>query len=445
MSMTDDFFRNRPDQMIDLRYPLAVLANRMPWQEIEACLAQHFARQFRTGKKIEDMERFGPTVAVAGAGFSSARRPRLPRRLMVSVLYLKHAFNESDEDVVQRWVETPSWQYVSGKEYFEHRWLCDSTQLVNFSKLIGEEGVEEMLDRTVELAVTLKLIAKKELCRIIVDSTVQEKAIARPTDSNLLETARVKLVELAKSEDIALKQTYTKEGQRLGYKAERYVHTRQFKGMRKVIKRQRTVFGRPQREVQRKLSTMTVAVGESITETLNKPQRLIIQTKIHKTNNRAPKLYSSHASEVECISKGKSRNPYEFGVKVGVVTALKGNLIVGARSFAGNPYDGHMLNEQVEHGSILMQRSDVAPQKAYADLGYLGVDKDKTDISIKHRGKFKSLTDEEKKLLKRRQAMGPSLGTSMQTTELIAAISKGQTVMRCTRFCAQRVTTFDGC
>ena len=29
---TDDFFRSRLDHMIDLRHPLAVLANRMPWQ-----------------------------------------------------------------------------------------------------------------------------------------------------------------------------------------------------------------------------------------------------------------------------------------------------------------------------------------------------------------------------------------------------------------------------
>jgi hypothetical protein len=31
-AMTDDFFRNRLDQMIDLRHPIAVLANRMPWR-----------------------------------------------------------------------------------------------------------------------------------------------------------------------------------------------------------------------------------------------------------------------------------------------------------------------------------------------------------------------------------------------------------------------------
>jgi hypothetical protein len=34
MSIIADFFRNRLDQMIDLRHPLADLANRMPWQEI---------------------------------------------------------------------------------------------------------------------------------------------------------------------------------------------------------------------------------------------------------------------------------------------------------------------------------------------------------------------------------------------------------------------------
>ena len=66
--MTDDFFRNRLDQMIDLRHPLAVLANRMPWQEIEASLAQRWARQVKAGKKIEDLDLFGPVSVVAGGG-----------------------------------------------------------------------------------------------------------------------------------------------------------------------------------------------------------------------------------------------------------------------------------------------------------------------------------------------------------------------------------------
>ena len=68
--------------------------------------AHRFARQVRSGKKIEDMDMFGATQIVAGAGVSNAGRPRLPTRLMISLLYLKHTFNESDEDVVQRWGET---------------------------------------------------------------------------------------------------------------------------------------------------------------------------------------------------------------------------------------------------------------------------------------------------------------------------------------------------
>jgi IS5 family transposase len=52
--------------------------------------------------------------------------------------------------------------------------------LGRFRKALGEEGVEELLACTMEVAVTHKLIAKKELIRVIVDSTVQEKAVAYP-------------------------------------------------------------------------------------------------------------------------------------------------------------------------------------------------------------------------------------------------------------------------
>ena len=83
---------------------------------------------------------------------------------------------------------------------------------------------------------------------------------------------------------------------------------------------------------------------------------------------------------------------------------------MGARSFTGNPYDGHTLNEQVEQAAILMQATGMKPETVYVDLGYRGVDKDNLGIDIKHRGKFKSMTDQEKKSLKRRQAIEPIIG-----------------------------------
>lgn len=95
-----DFFRQPSAQMIDLRHPLAVLASRLPWAQIEAALAPHFARQVREGRAVAQNDMFGPSLQLAGAGVRAAGRPRLPLRLMASLLYLKHTFNPSDEELV---------------------------------------------------------------------------------------------------------------------------------------------------------------------------------------------------------------------------------------------------------------------------------------------------------------------------------------------------------
>jgi len=194
---TEDFFRLRIDQMIDLRHPLAVLASRIPWQQIEASVAHLFMRKARADVAMPDLDLFGEKAVRAGSR-SNAGRPRVPLRTMIALLYLKHAFNESDEGVVARWGETPTWQLFSGQAYFEHRQPRDATTLVKFRQLLGEEGTEELLAQTINVAVEQGLIKPQELSRVIVDSTVQHKAIAHPTDSRLLETARVKLVEAAK-------------------------------------------------------------------------------------------------------------------------------------------------------------------------------------------------------------------------------------------------------
>ena len=139
-----------------------------------------------------------------------------------------------------------------------------------------------MLSHTMEVAVTLKLIAKKELTRVIEDSTLQENAIAQPTDSKLLEIFRSNVVDAAKANGIELKQTYAKEGQRLGYKVGRYAHARQFKRIRKMIKRQRTIVGRLQREVARKMTALSQAVQEAFGVKLERAKGLAAQTSSRK-------------------------------------------------------------------------------------------------------------------------------------------------------------------
>lgn len=117
------------------------------------------------------------------------------------------------------------------------RLCCDATTLVKFRALLGEDGVEALLAQTIIAAVSMKLISPKELATVVVDSTVQPKAIAHPTDSKLLETARQKLVAAAKDVCVDLKQTFAKEGRLLRFKADRYAHAKQFKRMGRAIKR----------------------------------------------------------------------------------------------------------------------------------------------------------------------------------------------------------------
>jgi IS5 family transposase len=97
-------------------------------------------------------------------------------------------------------------------------------------------------------------------------------------------------------------------------------------------------------------------------------------------------------------------------MKLGLAVMLKGNLIVGARSYPNNPYGSHTKQEQNEQSAILMQGLGVKPEVVNAVLSYRGVDKENPHIEIKHRGKDKRLTDEERRLLKRRQAIESIMG-----------------------------------
>jgi len=404
----DDFFRCRLDQMIDLRHPLAVLAQRMPWSQIEAALAPALAHKRRAGTLTEDVDLFGPSAQLAGAGLSAAGRPRLSIRLMASLLYLKHAFNLSDEELVERWAENVQWQFFSGQEYYEPRLPCDATQIGRFRRAIGEAGVEELLKATIDTAVATRAVRPHEFERVIVDSTVQEKAIAFPTDSRLLEVARYQVVKAAKFAGIALKQTFAREGKTLRRRAGGYAHARQYRRMRRVLKRQRTVLGIVMREVRRKLATATIESASTLyrlNTLMERAER--IRTQQPKDKN---KLYAMHAPEVECISKGKARHPYEFGVKASIAITHRSALMVGARTFPGNPYDGHVLSAQLEQTNILLEDVGRTPKQVVVDLGYRGVDAENPDVEIIHRGRFKSLTNVQRRWLKRRQAVEPAIG-----------------------------------
>ena len=429
MMGTADFFRSRLDGMIDLKHPLAALAMRLPWAALEAELSPIWQRQLREGI----IEGGGELLAESGgvlkaAGVSVAGRPRLSIRLLCSLIYLKHAFNLSDEALVERWSENVVWQHFSGLDYYEPRLPCDATQIGRFRSAIGEAGMQAILKATIDAALDVKAIKPAEIERIIVDTTVQEKAISYPVDARLLEIARHKLVSHAKRCGIMLRQTFAKEGKTLRRKAGGYAHAKQFKRLARTVKRQRTIVGKLIREVRGKLeagafnANSSPVTFASLSTLLERADRIRTQQKKDKN-----KLYALHAPEVECISKGKARNRYEFGVKVSLAITHKQGLIVGAKRFAGNPFDGHTLAAQITQCNALSQSAGRTVKQAFVDLGYRGVDADNPGVKVTHRGRIKSMSKTERKQLKRRQAIEPTIGHVKHDHRMIRCHLKGST------------------
>lgn len=367
-----ELYQSHLEQILDHEHALVKLARQIDWAVFEA--------------------EFGPLY------HPRKGRPGLPIRLMAGVHYLKHAFDESDESVVARLLENPYWQYFCGFEYFQHHVALDSSSLVNWRKRVGKAGIELLFAETIATAKRQKLIKRQDLDKVNVDTTVQEKAIAFPTDSRLYHKMRARLVAAAKKRGILLRQSHTRLGKKALARQGRYAHARQMKRARRETKKLKTYLGRVMRDLTRKAPGPDV----ELERLLALAERIYTQQR-HDKN----KVYSVHAPEVECIAKGKVHKKYEFGCKVGVVSTSKNNWIVGVQDYHGNPYDGHTLESAISQATRL---SGWTPKEAFCDRGYRGhAPLEATQVHLAGHRK-KSLGRTLRKWIKRRAAIEPIIG-----------------------------------
>jgi transposase, IS5 family len=368
---SDDPQRVRLALLLSHEHPLYQLAEAIDWTRFEADLGALYT---------EDVG-----------------RPGLPTRLMVGLHYLKYLFDESDETVVAKFIENPYWQHFCGCLYFEHELPCHPTSLVKWRRRLGAAGVEKLLTETLSTAKREGALGEREIKRVNVDTTVQEKAIAFPTDARLYHKARRSLVRMAGSASIPLRQTYVRLGQQALARQGRYAHARQMKRARRETKRLRQYLGRVIRDIRRKCPHPPSALKLL----LERSERILRQQR-HDTK----KLYSVHAPEVECIAKGKAHKPYEFGCKVAIVTTSKSNWIVGIEAVHENPYDGATLSPALKQVERVTQ---VRPEEAFVDRGFKGAAHHPAGVAVYVSGR-KRLTRTLKALLRRRSAIEPVIG-----------------------------------
>lgn len=246
---TGDLFRHPLVEMINLKHPLVKSTDVMDWELIEKAFGAHFA--------------------------STTGRPVLSPRLLAGLLYLQHAYDCPDEEIVNTWVERPYVHYFTGETYFQTEVPMDSSSLTRWRIRIAEEGVESMLIVTIDAAQKIGAVMSSSFDRLIVDTTVMPMAIAHPTDSRLLERGRQHLVKLADEHGIELRQNYNREAPRMALKVGRYAHAKQFKGMNRELRTLKTRVGRVYRDVQRNIDVIPEERRASVNDLLFRVNRIL--------------------------------------------------------------------------------------------------------------------------------------------------------------------------
>lgn len=332
-----ELFRVELAQLIDLNHALARLAGVVDWARFDAAFEPLYDE---------------------GNG-----RPGTPTRLMVGLHYLKHVFKLSDEDVVGQWVENPYWQYLCGSRYFEHRLPIDPSSMTRWRKKIAAAGAETLLAETLAAGLQMRAIRPAQLQRVVVDTTVQEKAVAYPTDAKLYDDMRRKLVRMSQAEGLPLRQSYARMGKLMLVAVGRSARGHHKAGIRKHTRKLKTYLGRVMRDIERKLPEANRS--EAWRDALRLARRLLAQQR-----HEPDKLFSVHAPDTECIAKGKLRKPYEFGHKVGIVSTAQGQFVLGALALHHRPFDGHTLASCMEQVERMMGQR--VGGEIYVDRGYKG-------------------------------------------------------------------------
>lgn len=375
-------FYNTFEEQLQHQHPLYILANTIDWQRFEDAFSKHYS-------------------ATMGA---SAK----PIRLMVSLLILKQLRNLSDESVVEQWSENSYYQYFSGKDCFCSGVPCVPTELVEFRKRIGEEGIELILKESIR--VNGKDAQEETLSG---DTTVQEKNITFPTDDKLYKKIIRKCQRIAEKEDIELRQSYTRTVKTLSI-LQRF---KRRKGgdiqARKAARKIKTIAGRLVRELERKLSAQALQQWGTMLALF---QQVLAQKK-----NDGNKIYSLHEPQVKCFSKGKEHKKYEFGSKISLLVTQTTGVIVGALNFKENLHDSKTLSAALEQHERLTAK---VPRAVYVDRGYPGIQRiGNTEIHMPKPDK--NITKEKRKSHQRRAAIEPVIGHLKHNDRLLRNFLKG--------------------
>ena len=320
-------------------------------------------------------------------------KPAKPIRLMVSLLILKQVRNLSDESVVEQWSENSYYQFFSGERFFSPNPPCVATELVEFRKRIGLQGVELIFKESIKVNGD---DANDD--NLSADTTIQEKNITYPTDDKLYKKIIKECQSIAKDEQIELRQSYTQTVKKLSTIQRLKKNKNGASKAKRASKKIKTIAGVLVRELNRKLTA----------DDLNKygNDLSLFEKVLAQRRSDSNKIYSLHEPEVKCYTKGKEHKRFEFGSKVSILVTQRTGVIVGALNFNSTEHDSKTLGLAMEQHSRLTAKN---VKNIFVDRGYRGPKTiNETNICVPKPDK--NITKTKRKRHSRRAAIEPVIG-----------------------------------
>ena len=336
-------------------------------------------------------EKFEPLYPAGG------RPTGMTIRALVGLLILKQMHNVSDDVACRRLSEIPSWQLFCGYRYHQKKISIVGTTLGRFRQRIGAEGFEAIFAETVRLGQRNGLVSKRDLERIHVDTTVQEKNIAYPHDGKHLYRVLNRILKSLKKKGLKPKQSYRFVGKKHLVQSLRYRRARQSRRANREQRKLATCVRRLANDAQRRMKRAGYGDDKEFCKLICMAHHLIEQSRGSLTGRE--KIYSIHEPDVECISKGKVHKKYEYGVKVSFGIVDRTNFIIGCQVHPNAPHDSETLRTTLEH--IHQMTGHKAQGACGVDLGYRGHGIPRNELFVVH-PRLRKLPKRLKRLRRRR-------------------------------------------
>lgn len=351
MTIIDGVFEAK----LNPKHELLILAEKIDWERLCEELESNYSNIGRNGKPI---------------------------RLMVGAHMLKHMFDMSDEQVVERLCGDVYWMRFCGinQPFATPDWRpLNPSTMTYFRKRIGSEGMSKVEEVVRDQLIEEKRIKTKSQ---FADTTAMEKNVSYPTDTNLLNRGRQRVLSGLKKlkalgRKIKVGRTFTRKARqallliiKLGKGRQERIKEgaeQLAKFAKKVLERVPDALRKAKKHKDERAQRKIEKVQEQIRLDAELLKRVIEQTEARYAGTHIKnKVYSLHEPQVTCIAKGKRGKPNEYGSKVSI-SIDKSGFVVTHTEYESNVGDNTTMEAAITDWEAATGR---VPENFAADRSY---------------------------------------------------------------------------